>query len=155
MTGNDAARLIVHKLLEMAWQTEVDGGDSMQEISTAIAFLEAITNGVFDGEYDYTPKAWKSHHNWVDEVVAGNEWIDPWDYTPVAPTVDAVPVVHGEWIEGNRRPKSGKFCCSVCHMDCYDIQPTRATGWKKRCRYSYCPNCGAKMDGERKGEEED
>lgn len=83
MSGKDAARLIVHKLLEMAWQTEVDGGDSMQEISTAIAVLEAITNGVFDGEYEYTPKSWKSHHKWVDEVVSGNEWIHPWSYAPI------------------------------------------------------------------------
>lgn len=63
------------------------------------------------------------------------------------PTVDAVPVVHGEWQEENRRPRSSMFYCSICHRTAYDIQPTRDKAWKKRCRYAYCPNCGAIMDG--------
>lgn len=54
----------------------------------------------------------------------------------------------GEWIEANTRPRSAQFYCSVCHRTCYDIQPTRDKVWTKRCRYNYCPNCGAKMDGE-------
>lgn len=44
------------------------------------------------------------------------------------PTVDAVPVVHGHWCEGNSRQP-----CSVC---CY-------RGMKS---WNYCPNCGGKMD---------
>lgn len=65
-------------------------------------------------------------------------------------TVDAVPVVRGEWIEENTRPRSGVFYCSLCHRTCYDLQPTRLKGWTKRCRYAFCPNCGADMrkDGE-------
>lgn len=47
------------------------------------------------------------------------------------PTVDAVPVVRGKWLEG--------WCsfptCSVCK----EMIATSAS--------SYCPNCGAKMDG--------
>ena len=54
----------------------------------------------------------------------------------------------GEWIESNTRPRSAQFCCSVCHRTCYDIQPTRDKAWTKRCRYHYCPNCGARMKGE-------
>ncbi len=54
----------------------------------------------------------------------------------------------GEWIESNRRPRSAQFYCSVCHRTCYDIQPTRDKAWTKRCRYHYCPNCGARMRGE-------
>ena len=46
-----------------------------------------------------------------------------------APTVDAAPVVHGRWLEGNSRQP-----CSVC----------RYRGMKS---WKYCPNCGAKMDG--------
>ena len=65
------------------------------------------------------------------------------------PAVDAVEVVHGEWHEENRRPKSSTFYCSECKRTCYDIQPNRSAHWKKRCRYAYCPNCGARMDGRR------
>ena len=69
-----------------------------------------------------------------------------------APTVGADPVVRGEWIEENTRPRSGMFYCSSCHRTCYDLQPTRLKGWTKRCRYSFCPNCGADM---RKGGDDD
>ena len=51
----------------------------------------------------------------------------------------------GEWIDENRRTRSSKFVCSACKRTCYDIQPTRDKAWTKRCRYNYCPNCGAKM----------
>lgn len=60
---------------------------------------------------------------------------------------DVLEVTHAEWVAENSRPKSGVFYCSNCHRTCYDPQPTRAKGWTKRCRYHYCPNCGAKMDG--------
>ena len=56
----------------------------------------------------------------------------------------------GEWIEENRRPKSMMFYCSECHRTAYDPQNHR--GGRKRCRYAYCPNCGAEM---RKGEAND
>ena len=51
----------------------------------------------------------------------------------------------GEWIEENRRPRSSQFVCSECHRTAYGPQPTRDKAWRKRCRYAYCPNCGAKM----------
>ena len=52
----------------------------------------------------------------------------------------------GEWTEENRRPRSMQFVCSVCHRTAYDPQPSRDKAWRKRCRYAYCPNCGAKME---------
>lgn len=53
------------------------------------------------------------------------------------------------WEEENRRAKSSKFICSACGRLTHYIQPTRVRNWEKRCLYKYCPNCGAKMDGER------
>lgn len=56
-----------------------------------------------------------------------------------APTVDAAPVVHGEWIEGEDEYTSF-LKCSVCGEE--------FCSWDSDCaRTNYCPNCGAKMDG--------
>ena len=57
-----------------------------------------------------------------------------------APTVDAVEVVHGRWEP--RTDIIGFVRCSVCH-DC-NIYGDWADGKK----WNYCPNCGAKMDGD-------
>ena len=55
-----------------------------------------------------------------------------------APTVDAVEVVHGRWHDVALRYTEVKEECSVCHG------VVRVHGFR------YCPNCGAKMDGERR-----
>ena len=58
----------------------------------------------------------------------------------VTPTVDAVEVVHGEWVvcgDGEYVP----FMCSACG---------KTTSWYHAQTANYCPNCGAKMDGEAK-----
>ena len=55
------------------------------------------------------------------------------------PTVDAVEVVHGRWIDMALRFTQVKEKCSVCGGIVY------AHG------YNYCPNCGAKMDGDGNG----
>ena len=58
------------------------------------------------------------------------------------PAVD-VPVVHGYWTlerdpDGGNKPVC--YHCSVCDSDgCHT---------SIRIAYKYCPNCGAKMDGE-------
>ena len=56
------------------------------------------------------------------------------------------------WEEENRRAKSSKFICSACERLTHYIQPTRVKNWEKKCLYKYCPNCGAKMVGERREE---
>lgn len=53
-----------------------------------------------------------------------------------APTVDAVPVVHGRW----------KYCgflqeCQACG-EIYSVH-----GGNSGKSWNFCPNCGAKMDG--------
>lgn len=57
-------------------------------------------------------------------------------------TVDAVPVVHGRWIDegqyGDNFPHHA-WRCSECGEHVIEID----TSW-----YKYCPNCGARMDKE-------
>ena len=54
------------------------------------------------------------------------------------PTIDAVPVVHGEWIDMKLGDElMPTICkCSVC-----------GATWAGVGGYIYCPNCGARMDG--------
>lgn len=54
------------------------------------------------------------------------------------PTVDAEPVKHGKWIE----TKNG-FHCSNCKGK-PGQHPTKRGAFLS----NFCPNCGAKMDGE-------
>lgn len=60
-----------------------------------------------------------------------------------APAVDAVPVMHGRWEKHSHSYFGNHQCtCSECKNDEY---------WKKFFCYGsekYCPNCGAKMDGD-------
>ena len=54
------------------------------------------------------------------------------------PTIEAVPVVHGEWIKAENT-----WVCSVCHKEnacAYDETLCRFTDF-------FCPKCGAKMKG--------
>lgn len=65
-----------------------------------------------------------------------------------APAVDAVEVVHGEWERTQFVGKSGFYnlrdvICSECKTVCSFL-------YDKNTPMNYCPNCGAKMDGERK-----
>jgi predicted RNA-binding Zn-ribbon protein involved in translation (DUF1610 family) len=58
-------------------------------------------------------------------------------------SADVVEVKHGEWIvcgDGEYVP----FMCSACG---------KTTSWYHKQTANYCPNCGAKMDGERKDNE--
>ena len=63
-----------------------------------------------------------------------------------AKSADVAPVVHGEW--ENHPHAYGFERCSVCH-DC-----TIWGEWADGKKWNFCPNCGAKMDGERKGDDE-
>ena len=65
------------------------------------------------------------------------------------PTVDAVEVVHGRWksrpiYKINGEGRGIKYCdfhyCSECGTGRPIVPP-----------YNYCPNCGAKMDGDENG----
>lgn len=59
-----------------------------------------------------------------------------------APTVEAVPIIHGYWIDMQEDDATGgMWRCSVCSSDRYFDIMTPA-----ECGCYYCPNCGAKMD---------
>ena len=54
--------------------------------------------------------------------------------------VDVSPVRHGRWIDGDQY-------CPICRKDKFrGLDADVWSDWKP----DYCPNCGAKMDGERK-----
>lgn len=61
------------------------------------------------------------------------------------PAADVAPVVHGRWIEQEDPMLDIYYTCSVCEEDFY-IETTGYTE-KDMFLYTYCPNCGAKMDG--------
>ena len=63
-----------------------------------------------------------------------------------APTVDAVPVKHGRWIDAIIPNGDKNLPIIVCDQ-CNTFFPL-AFGDSHR----YCPNCGAKMDGEKVSE---
>ena len=63
-----------------------------------------------------------------------------------APTVDAVPVVHGKWIYSNDFHWYTASCNKCGYQRRTDI---KADGWNQ---WKFCPNCGARMDAERKEE---
>lgn len=57
-----------------------------------------------------------------------------------APTVDAEPVRHGRWIEGNNFHWYYNSCSCCGYTRTTDI---KSNGWNQ---WKYCPMCGAKMD---------
>lgn len=65
-----------------------------------------------------------------------------------AASVDAVEVVHGEWNSLTDCSNAGVYC-SVCHKKVWK-EDYAWCNRKNKIRSNYCPNCGAKMDGERK-----
>lgn len=65
------------------------------------------------------------------------------------PDADVVEVKHGEWIEKEGAYGDIYYDCSNCKNDWTTIDGTPQDNFMR-----YCPYCGAKMDGERKRENE-
>lgn len=61
-----------------------------------------------------------------------------------APTIEPK---RGKWIDAEIRHEDGVLPIQVC-SECKTFYPLEYTGGGHR----FCPNCGAKMDGEREGE---
>ena len=64
-----------------------------------------------------------------------------YDEVEKVPSVDAVLVRHGYNVKDD---SPSLFECSICGWEDYDTY----TG--DTDTYNYCPNCGARMDGERR-----
>ena len=98
----------------------------MSEYIEREALMENMRNGLFPNEKIETP---------FDVLRAIEQ----------APTADVVEVKHGYWIDKS----SGRHLhiaswCSVCG------NKSGIGGIESNRHKPYCPNCGAKMDGERK-----
>lgn len=61
-------------------------------------------------------------------------------FVSVFSTIEAEPVQHGRWVSDE---VDVLFHCSVCETQI-------STSWDYDCdeMWNYCPNCGAKMDGD-------
>ena len=62
------------------------------------------------------------------------------------PTVDAAPVVHARWVKmtGMMPPEyHGHYMCSNCEWHMKGLR----NSWTREEELSYCPGCGAIMDG--------
>ena len=64
------------------------------------------------------------------------------------PAADVVEVVHGEWLEVK------PYCIFECSNCEYEWYLTNLQGHPLLNDANYCPNCGAKMDAERKCEDD-
>lgn len=84
-------------------------------------------------------------------AVMATKWVDGSDgamameIVASPPAADVAPVVHGKWI----RPhwKNSDYCCDC--SECGGEAMHREYQWNKKGIYPICPNCGAKMGGER------
>ena len=81
-----------------------------------------------------------------DEMVHSDEWetYEIVDQINRIQTVDAVEVVHGRW---EREHDGARFVCSNCRL--VKVSYEMLSFFISTGRWKYCPNCGAKMDGER------
>lgn len=70
-----------------------------------------------------------------------NQIIDAFDYLP---TADVAPVRHAKWELIDECINEGVYC-SNCHKKIYRA---RAEYANQKVKSNYCPNCGARMDGD-------
>ena len=96
----------------------------------------------FDEKFKETMQLMENGETHLDNLAEGFHEADGVIFR--MPNADVAPVVHGRWIHNIiDYPQSGwiEHKCSICEHWQVTNQPT--------CEHLlYCPNCGAKMDGE-------
>lgn len=90
-------------------------------------------------EYIERKAALDAVHKWCDPCGAAVEAVLS------VPAADVAPVVHGQWISLTECSNAGVYC-SICHKKVYK-EDYAWCNRKNKVRSSYCPHCGAKMDG--------
>ena len=107
-------------------------------------------------EYIKREEIRRSYEKLTRSYVNGNPYIADWRFDEMIeelPAADVAPVVHGRWEfkdDDGAYPWTTKAICSECK---------KVIAWNARLSLKnnqiefahenhYCPNCGAKMDGE-------
>jgi hypothetical protein len=90
----------------------------------------------------------------IDANALAEEWLKPEYRTQTrrdfvamlhyAPTVDTVGVMHGRWEQIGYDKAMDRISCSCC-KEYWNIADNDTE------TFNYCPNCGAKMDGDGNG----
>ena len=92
-------------------------------------------------EYIKREEIRRAYEKLTRSYVNGNPYIADWRFDEMIeklPAADVAPVVHGRWEPGNP-------ICPVCGGDKFkDLDADIWCDWQP----DFCPNCGAKMDGE-------
>lgn len=84
----------------------------------------------------------------ADALMVSKDWASctcPAQVIHKAPTIDAIPVVHGRWVSLTECSNAGVYC-SICHKKVYKEDYAYCKR-KNKLRSDFCPNCGARMDG--------
>lgn len=94
-----------------------------------------------------TPVLPKEHRHYqtsnLDDVYAQG-WADALDNLKNAPAAAVAPVRHGRWDDSiDEWFGTDVYTCSKCRESYVLVE-----GTPKENLWHYCPNCGAKMDGE-------
>ena len=72
---------------------------------------------------------------------AWGKGLEPSQYIEIIPAAEVAPVMHGRWEYTPQTINTlSRFKCSVCGWWTLDPSVDGA--------YNYCPNCGARMDGD-------
>jgi hypothetical protein len=104
------------------------------EISKKAAELSRVYCRMYRQTKD---NVWASRSDAVDHVM---------EMIYEAPTIEAEPVKHGEWIGYPECLEyENAFCDDIVCSECHHVWNVIGNCTEE---FKYCPNCGARMDGE-------